>query len=64
LTGKAVPHAWRLWEWTWRVPNAASPGSMMARATDAQGRVQPMTRDTNRRAVMINHIVPVEFAIH
>ncbi len=63
LTGTAVPHAWRLWEWTWRVPNAAGPGSMMARATDARGRVQPLTRDTDRRAVMINHLVPVELEI-
>jgi DMSO/TMAO reductase YedYZ molybdopterin-dependent catalytic subunit len=63
LTGEAVPHAWRLWEWNWRTPNAAGPGSMIARATDARGRVQPMTRDVDRRTVMINHIVPVEFEI-
>jgi DMSO/TMAO reductase YedYZ molybdopterin-dependent catalytic subunit len=63
LAGEPIPHAWRLWEWTWRTPNAAGPGSMIARATDARGRVQPMTRDDDRRTVMINHLVPVEFEI-
>jgi DMSO/TMAO reductase YedYZ molybdopterin-dependent catalytic subunit len=64
LTGEAVHHAWRLWEWKWRTPKEAGPGSMMARATDERGRVQPMTRDVDRRSVMISHIVPVEFEIH
>jgi hypothetical protein len=63
LTGEPIPLAWRLWEWTWRTPNVAGPGSMIARATDARGRVQPMTRDDDRRTVMLNHLVPVEFQI-
>jgi DMSO/TMAO reductase YedYZ molybdopterin-dependent catalytic subunit len=64
LIGEAIHHAWRLWEWRWRTPNEAGPGSIMARATDNRGRVQPMPRDADRRTVMITHIVPVEFEIH
>jgi DMSO/TMAO reductase YedYZ molybdopterin-dependent catalytic subunit len=63
LLGEPVQHAWRLWEWNWRTPKEAGPGSMMTRATDQRGRVQPMTRDLDRRTVMINHVVPVEFEI-
>jgi DMSO/TMAO reductase YedYZ molybdopterin-dependent catalytic subunit len=63
LIGENVHHAWRLWEWKWRTPNVAGPCSMMARATDARGRVQPMSRDVDRRTVMISHVVPVEFEI-
>jgi DMSO/TMAO reductase YedYZ molybdopterin-dependent catalytic subunit len=64
LVGEAIHHAWRLWEWKWRTPNAEGVGSIMARATDIRGRVQPMTRDVDRRTVMITHVVPVEFIIH
>jgi DMSO/TMAO reductase YedYZ molybdopterin-dependent catalytic subunit len=63
LTDEAVPHAWRLWEWTWQAPKEPGPGSMMARATDKRGRVQPMGRDADRRNVMISHVVPVEFEV-
>jgi DMSO/TMAO reductase YedYZ molybdopterin-dependent catalytic subunit len=61
LTGDAVPHAWRLWEWKWQTPKEAGRGTLMARATDKRGRIQPMTRDVDRRTVMISHVVPVEF---
>jgi hypothetical protein len=38
--------------------------SIMARAIDSRGRLQPMMRDVDRRTVMITHIVPVEFEVH
>jgi DMSO/TMAO reductase YedYZ molybdopterin-dependent catalytic subunit len=63
LTGEAVHHAWRLWEWNWRTPHEPGHASMLARATDQRGRVQPMTRDVDRRTVMISHVVPVEFDV-
>ena len=31
----------------------------MVRATDSQGRTQPMDRDKDRRSYEINHVVPV-----
>jgi DMSO/TMAO reductase YedYZ molybdopterin-dependent catalytic subunit len=57
LTGKAVPFAWRLWEYTWRKP-AAGKYTLMARATDSRNRVQPRERDPGRRSYVINHTVP------
>ena len=46
LNGDTTENAWRLWEFEWRTP---VPGNyvLMARATDSQGRVQAMERDTN-----------------
>jgi DMSO/TMAO reductase YedYZ molybdopterin-dependent catalytic subunit len=59
LLGRPVPHAWRLWEHTWRVP--AHPGSyrVQARAHDRRGRLQPAERDPYRRNAMISHVLPV-----
>lgn len=59
LVDEPVRHAWRRWEWTWRVPAAAGGRSLMARATDDRGRTQPMTRDLDLRTYMIHHVVPV-----
>jgi DMSO/TMAO reductase YedYZ molybdopterin-dependent catalytic subunit len=63
LLGQPVPHAWRLWEFPWRTP--AQPGRVVlrARAVDARGHVQPLTRDTDRRNYMINHVLPVEVEV-
>jgi hypothetical protein len=63
LTGEPTPRAWRLWEWNWRTPKEPGPGAIMAKATDRRGRVQPSTHDPDRRTVMINHVVPVEFEV-
>lgn len=55
--------AWQLWEYTWRTP--ANPGrvTLLSRATDARGRVQPVTRDADRRNYMVNHLLPVEVQV-
>jgi DMSO/TMAO reductase YedYZ molybdopterin-dependent catalytic subunit len=57
LVGQAVPFAWRLWEYDWKSPPAGRY-TLMARASDSRGRVQPMLRDLDRRGYMINHVVP------
>ena len=59
LLGEAVKNAWRLWEYEWRTP--ADPGrqTLLARATDARGRVQPSDRSADRGTYMINHLLPV-----
>ncbi len=63
LLGRAVPHAWQLWEFAWHTP--AQPGryEVMARATDQRGRTQPLKRDPDRRNYMVNQILPVEVAV-
>ena len=37
--------------------------SLMARATDASGRVQPMTRDPRRLNAMISHVLRIEVEV-
>ncbi|MBM3993541.1 MAG: sulfite oxidase [Planctomycetes bacterium] len=59
----AGTHAWRRWDHVWRTPAQAGRVTLMARATDARGNVQPMQRDTDRRNYMINHVLPVEVEV-
>ncbi len=35
----------------------------MVRATDSQGRTQPMDRDKDRRSYEINHVVPTTVVV-
>jgi DMSO/TMAO reductase YedYZ molybdopterin-dependent catalytic subunit len=63
LTGKAEPFAWRLWEYTWRTQAHPGKTTLMARATDDQGRVQPLERDPDRRHYVISHVLPVEVTV-
>ncbi len=61
LTSPELPRAWRSWEFDWR-PTAGRQ-SLMARATDSRGRVQPMDRDTDRRSYEINHVIPTAVVV-
>ena len=63
LLGELAPHAWRLWEHAWKVPEAPGRAVVMARATDRLGRTQPAARDPDRRTYMINHVLPIEVEI-
>jgi DMSO/TMAO reductase YedYZ molybdopterin-dependent catalytic subunit len=63
LQGQAQRYSWRLWEQSWRAPNQAGRVTLMSRATDARGRVQPATRDPNRRNYMVSHVLPVEIEV-
>ncbi|WZO97780.1 sulfite oxidase [Isosphaeraceae bacterium EP7] len=60
LLGDPVKFAWRLWQWTWQVPDTPGKQTLMARATSDRGAVQPMTRDDDLRTVKIHHVIPVE----
>lgn len=59
LMGAPLQTAWRLWAYAWHTPARAGRYTLLARATDARGRVQPMQRDTDRRSYMINHVLPI-----
>lgn len=63
LLGDAEPHAWQFWEYDWMTPAGPTLRSLMARATDALGRVQPMTRDPRRLNAMISHVLPIEVEV-
>ena len=63
LLGEAVRNAWRFWEFSWQTP--AQPGNctLMARATDANGRTQPTQRIADYGTYMVNHVLPIEVQV-
>jgi DMSO/TMAO reductase YedYZ molybdopterin-dependent catalytic subunit len=63
LLGESVPYAWRFWEYYWRTPGEPGAYTLMARATDARGDVQPMQRDIHRGSYMISHVQPIEVEV-
>lgn len=63
LLGESVPYAWRFWEFYWRTPGQAGVRTLMARATDARGNVQPMQRDAHRGSYVISHVQPIEVEV-
>lgn len=64
LLGEAIPFAWRLWEYEWKVPRTTGRYKLMSRATDAKGQTQPVKHDEDRRSFMINFIDSVEVQVH
>lgn len=60
LDDKSVPFAWRFFEFDWRITSQPGRATLMARATDSHGAVQPTERDEDRRDAVINHVQPLE----
>lgn len=62
LDDRPAKQAWRLWEWEWKSP---TPGhhTLMARATDACNRIQPLERNADAGAYMIDHCLPIEVEV-
>jgi DMSO/TMAO reductase YedYZ molybdopterin-dependent catalytic subunit len=63
LIDKAMPNAWRLWEFDWRTPAKSGKQILVARATDSRGRTQPVERDPDRGTYMINHLLPIQVEV-
>ncbi len=63
LLDKSVRHAWRLWEHAWQVPEKVGAYTLLVRATDERGRVQPMKRDPDRRNAIVNHVLPIDIEV-
>ncbi len=59
----ATDWAWRRWRFPWKVPADAGEAVLMSRATDAKGRTQPMTRNTDYGSYAIHHVVPMPVTI-
>src|SRR5207253_1156114 len=59
LVGEAKRNAWRLWEFDWKTPAKPGKVTLIARATDSNGRTQPIERDPDRGTYMINHLLPI-----
>jgi DMSO/TMAO reductase YedYZ molybdopterin-dependent catalytic subunit len=53
-------HAWRRWKFAWLTPQKTGPYTLLARARDADGSVQPDKHDSNHGTYVINHPLPIE----
>jgi DMSO/TMAO reductase YedYZ molybdopterin-dependent catalytic subunit len=63
LLGEPQPNAWRLWEFNWQTPRKPGTQTLIARATDSLGRIQPVLRDADRDTYMINHLLPIQVEV-
>ncbi|MDP9098450.1 MAG: sulfite oxidase [Verrucomicrobiota bacterium] len=63
MLGEPAKNAWRLWEYEWRTPSDAGRRTIIARATDSSGFVQPAGRGGDRGTYMINHLLPIEVEV-
>jgi DMSO/TMAO reductase YedYZ molybdopterin-dependent catalytic subunit len=62
LRGQSPNHAWQHWEWTWN-PTTPGPRTLMSRATDSNGRTQPLEHDENYGNYAINHTLPIPVGV-
>ena len=53
-------HAWRRWKFDWLTPKKPAKYTLLARAKDAKGSVQPDRHDQNYDTYAINHPLPIE----
>jgi hypothetical protein len=63
LLGELLPFTWRLWEFQWQPPKTSGRVTLMSRATDKKGRQQQRAHDTDKKAYLISHTLPVEVEI-
>jgi hypothetical protein len=59
FAGENARYAWRLWSYTWR-PHQPGAHTILSRATDSAGRVQPETGFWNPGGYLYNAIDRVE----
>ena len=53
-------HAWRRWKFDWLTPKEPGQYTLLARAKDTGGLIQPDRRDQNYGTYVINHSLPIE----
>ena len=63
LLGPAYRNAWRLWEWTWQAPSLPGCHTLLSRAIDGRGHVQPMSHNPRNGPYLIHHSLPVEVEV-
>jgi DMSO/TMAO reductase YedYZ molybdopterin-dependent catalytic subunit len=56
-------HAWRRWTFDWLTPKSPGQYTLLARAKDARGTLQPDKHDWNDGVYVINHSLPIEVFI-
>jgi DMSO/TMAO reductase YedYZ molybdopterin-dependent catalytic subunit len=57
-------YAWRRWKFDWLTPRKPGQYTLLARAKDANGSVQPDNHDQNYGSYVINHPLPIEIFVH
>jgi len=55
LVGEQAPYAWRLWQYVWREAQSGNH-TVLSRATDSRGRVQPMVSPWNPGGFLWNAV--------
>jgi DMSO/TMAO reductase YedYZ molybdopterin-dependent catalytic subunit len=53
-------YAWRRWRFNWITPSKPCQCTLLSRAKDASGQVQPDRHDANYGSYVINHLLPIE----
>ena len=53
-------HAWRRWKFDWLTPKEPGRYTLLSRAKDANGNVQPSNHDPSYGPYVINHPLPIE----
>jgi DMSO/TMAO reductase YedYZ molybdopterin-dependent catalytic subunit len=56
-------HAWRCWKFDWLPPKKPGECTLLARAKDSHGTVQPDEHDWNYGSYVITHLLPIEVMI-
>ena len=56
-------NTWRRWKFDWLTPKKPGRYTLMARAKDATGRVQPEKHSQNYGSYVIDHPLPIEVFI-
>src|SRR5437870_4636321 len=59
----AQRYAWRRWEFDWLTPRKPGQYTLLARAKDANGSVQPDQHDWNYGSYVITHLHPIEVLV-
>ena len=62
IVGPSERYAWQLWRFAW-TPETPGERSLMSRAVDAAGSVQPMRSRWNRLGYMVNGVRPVTVTV-
>lgn len=62
LGHEQAKYAWRLWSYKWKAPGSGD-FTLMSRATDSQGRVQPLKPDWNPSGYLYNGVDQVKIHV-
>jgi hypothetical protein len=57
------PFAWRRWTFDRRTPHWPGKYTLLARAKDAKGDVQPSCHDSSHGTCVINHTLPIDLFV-